>query len=276
LTEASKKVRIADAHTHIFPQKIAVKASNAIGKFYDIPMEYDGMTESLLSAGKKIGVGKYLVCSSATTPAQVMSINNFIFEQCNAHSEFMGFGTLHAYMEEPDKEIDRILEMGLKGIKLHPDFQLFDIDDEKAIPIYRRLTKEKLIVLFHTGDKRYEYSSPQKLRRVVDMIPDFVCIGAHFGGYNRWEDARIFSNHPNIYYDTSSALFKLPADEAVDIINEFGEDRFMFGTDYPMWDHEDELERFNTMKLTPAQREKIFYKNFEKLFGVEVPEIALP
>lgn len=270
MTQSQIPSKIIDAHAHIFPQKIAQKASAAIGDFYDIPMRYDGLAEHLLESGAAIGVKKYLVCSTATTPSQVGHINDFICQQCALHDEFFGLATLHPYMDNVDAEIDRIVAMGLHGVKLHPDFQKFNIDDERAMPMYRRLAAEKLIVLFHTGDDRYDFSSPRRLRRVVDAIPDFICIGAHFGGYNAWDESRKYLNHPHVYYDTSSTLFKLPADEARDIINEYGDDRFMFGTDYPMWDHARELERFMKMGLSDAQNEKLFYKNFEKLFGVKV------
>ena len=91
---------IVDAHAHIFPSKIAEKATTGIGKFYDVDMRYVGSPEHLLDSGRAIGVSKYFVHSVATTPAQVRSINSFIAEQCAAHPEFIGFGTLHPGVEE--------------------------------------------------------------------------------------------------------------------------------------------------------------------------------
>ena len=74
-------IKIADAHTHIYPAKIADKATAAIGDFYDISMDKIGTSKELIENGNVIGVDKYLVCSAATTPKQVESINNFLYEE---------------------------------------------------------------------------------------------------------------------------------------------------------------------------------------------------
>lgn len=261
-------MKIADAHTHIFPEKIADKAVSSIGGFYHIPMQHKGYPHSLIESGEKIGVSKYLVCSTATTPKQVVSINDFIWEKCQKYPQFLGFATLHPDFEDIDGEIDRILRLGLRGVKLHPDFQQFNIDDPRAMPMYRRLAKEGLPVLFHTGDARYDYSSPLRLERVCQQLPELICIAAHFGGYNRWQDVPGHLRRPNVYFDTSSSLFALPPEQAVEMIRFLGVDRFMFGTDFPMWDHTEELARFDRLPLTEQEREQIFHGTFEQLFHI--------
>lgn len=259
---------IADAHAHIFPQKIADKAVGAIGAFYDIPMDHRGLSEALLESGSAIGTSKYLVCSTATTPAQVRSINDFIAGECRAHPEFLGFGTLHPDYEDPAEEVARIAALGLHGVKLHPDFQKFDIDAPKAMELYRLCARAGLPVLFHTGDDRYDYSAPARLVQVARAIPDLKCLAAHFGGYNRWQDSPLYQGLDNVWFDTSSSLFKLPKEQALALIRLLGEDRFFFGTDFPMWDHTQELERFLSLGLPPETEEKILHGNFERFFGV--------
>ncbi|MDD4797049.1 MAG: amidohydrolase family protein [Eubacteriales bacterium] len=259
---------IIDAHAHIFPAKIAQKATRAIGKFYDIPMQDgSGLAETLVQEGGKIGVHRYLVCSTATTPAQVHSINDFIAGTCRQYPQFVGLATLHPAMDRPDDEIDRIVALGLHGVKLHPDFQQFNIDDPAALPIYRRLAREGLPVLFHTGDARYDYSAPVRLRRVLDDVAGLTAIAAHFGGYQRWSEARSVLTHPNVYFDTSSSLFALRADEAADMLREYGAQKCMFGTDFPMWNPAEELERFLQLPLSEDERRQVLGKTFCALFG---------
>lgn len=263
-------LKIIDAHSHIFPEKIAEKATEAISEFYDIPMRHFGFSQELINSGSKINILKYLVCSSATTPLQVESINDFISEECKKHNEFFGLGTLHPDMKEFDREIERILQLGLHGIKLHPDFQTFNIDDPSAISMYKNLAKAKLPVLFHMGDARYDYSAPLRLHRVLAQVPDLICIAAHFGGYQRWDDAQKYLKCDNIYFDTSSTLFALSKEDAVSLIDYFGEDKFMFGSDFPMWDHVEELKRYLNLGLSAEQNEKILHGNFEKLYQIEL------
>lgn len=175
---------IIDAHCHIYPDKIAARAAQSIGEFYDIPMDMDGTVDTLLRVGKQAGVTHYLVHSVATTPAQVHSINEFIAGTVQQHPGLMtGFGTLHPDSENIQADIEHLIDLGLKGIKLHPDFQKFNIDSEKALSIYR-LVAGRLPILIHTGDFRYDYSHPRRLKRAMEFVPDLTVIGAHFGGWS--------------------------------------------------------------------------------------------
>jgi len=186
----------------------------------------------------------------------VQSINHFIAAEQTAHPEFIGFGSLHPEYEDIEGEIDRMLAMNLKGIKLHPDFQKFNIDDEAAYPIYEA-AQGRLPILFHTGDDRYEFSKPVRLYRVLEKFPKLIAIGAHLGGYRCWDEVGVYLGHPRLYIDTSSALMFLSPERAVEIIRQHGTDRVFFGTDSPMWRHKDELERFYRLPLTPEERQKI-------------------
>lgn len=263
---------IIDAHAHIFPGKIAERASESIRDFYDLTMGFAGYPHTLVESGSKIGVKKYLVCSTATKPEQVLSINNFIAEKCKKYPEFFGFGSLHPHMPKESfaPEIERIRELGLHGIKLHSDFQQFDIDDPQMFPVYRLAAKAGLPVLFHMGDSRYEYSAPRRLAHVAQEIPELICLAAHYGGYERWDEAYRYLKLPNVWFDTSSSLFKLSKTDALAIMRHMGMDRFMFGTDFPMWEHEKELERFLALGLSEEDNDRVLYKNFEALHGVTV------
>ncbi len=262
-----KKYKIIDAHCHIYPQKIAAKAVAAIGNFYDIKMSEDGTAASLIRVGESIGVEKYVVHSTATTVHQVRSINEYIYGEMQSHPEFIGFMTLHNEMtdEAIEEEVELALSRGMKGVKLHPDFQKFNIDDAENI---YRVTAGKLPVLLHMGDKRYDFSSPERLRKMAEKYPEQTFIGAHFGGYSVWDKVECLKDLPNVYFDTSSSLWFLDKAKAADLIHRFGHERYFFGTDFPMWRHDEELKRFLALDLTEEEREDILYNNVAKLLGV--------
>lgn len=261
-------MKIIDSHAHIFPQKIATKASGAIGDFYGIKMHHDGMSHTFSALMKEAGVSKALVCSTATTPQQVVPINDFVAEKCKQYENFIGFATLHQDMEDAESEILRIKELGLHGIKLHPDFQKFKIDDERMFDTYKILEREKLPILFHTGDKRYNFSGPRHLIKIMEKFPDLVCIAAHFGGYSEWKAAREYPKSKNLFFDTSSSLHELGIDEALSLISHFGIEQFMFGSDYPMWTPSEEIEKVLALGLSEEDYEKVFHENFERLLGL--------
>lgn len=266
--EFAENYEICDAHAHIFPDKIAEKAVTSIGGFYGLPMDCPvGSAGELLKSGGRIGVSHYLVCSTATTPAQVVSINNFIIEQCRLHPEFVGFGALHPDFEDIEQEVQRCIDGGLKGIKLHPDFQQFYIDEDKAFRIYEAV-EGKLPLLIHMGDSRYDYSRPKRLENVLRNHPKLTAFAAHLGGYERWEEAASCLYFDNIRYDTSSSLEFISADFARDVIRSFGVEKVFFGTDFPMWDHAGELARFIKLGLTDSENKKILADNFKKQFDL--------
>ncbi|MCQ2232557.1 MAG: amidohydrolase family protein [Paludibacteraceae bacterium] len=259
---------IIDFHAHIYPAKIAEKASDTIGQFYNIQMKYKGSPESLLESGSQIGVDRYIVHSTATAPHQVESINNYIIGEVAAHPEFIGFGTIHPEYENYENELIRIYSAGLMGIKLHPDFQKFPIDLREMDDIYEVIAGLKMPILVHAGDYRYDYSGPKRIAHVLEKHPTLKVVAAHFGGYTQWEDSEKYLVGKNVWFDTSSSLWKLTPDEAMRMIRNHGVEKMLFGVDYPMWDHQEELERFNRLPLTQEEREAILYKNAVDLLGL--------
>ena len=263
-------MEIIDAHAHIYPQKIAEKATVTIGKFYDIKMAMPaGTAEQLIEDGKRAGVNRYVVHSVATTAHQVRSINEFIKKEMDEHEEFIGFMTLHQDLteEEIEKEVDWCIKNGFKGVKLHPDFQKFYIDGEDAEKFYR-VIGDRLPILFHTGDDRYEYSKPKRLATMAKKYPNVKFIAAHFGGYRCWKDVGFYVGLDNVYFDTCSSLTFISKETARDIIDLLGADKFFFGTDFPMWDAEKELERFNAIEMTNEERKMILSENIKKLLKI--------
>ncbi|MBQ7340018.1 MAG: amidohydrolase family protein [Clostridia bacterium] len=261
---------IIDAHAHIYPQKIAEKATKAIGDFYDIEMETSlGTAERLLEEGKMAGVDKYVVHSCATKAHQVRSINEFIKMEIDLHSEFIGFMTLHQDLTEKEivEEVDWCVKNGFKGVKLHPDFQKFYIDDENVEKIYRAVG-DKLPILFHVGDDRYDYSSPIRLAKIAKKYPSVNFIAAHFGGYCKWDEVEVYKGLKNVYFDTCSSLMFISPKKAREIIDMLGVDRFFFATDFPMWDPVGELKRFNEIPLTEEEKSLILSTNIKNLLKI--------
>lgn len=261
---------IIDFHAHIYPGKIAEKASKVIGEFYNMPMCYNGSVQRLLESGSQIDVTKYIVHSTATKPEQVESINNFIIEETRLHSDFIGFGTIHPDYQNFEFELERIKNAGLKGIKLHADFQKFQMDDEKMDKIYEAVQNQGLIILAHAGDYRFDFSSPKRIANVIKKHPNLKFVAAHFGGYTEWDKSEEFLVGKNVFFDTSSTLFKLPIEKAMQMIKKHGVEKFLFGTDYPMWNHKEEFERFSTLPLSEEEKQMILYKNAANLLNLSL------
>ena len=164
-------------------------------------------------------------------------------------------------------EVDWILQNGLKGIKMHPDSQRFPIDDPRLYPMYESL-QEKLPIMLHMGDPRYNYSHPVRLRKILDLFPKLNVIAAHFGGYTMYHTARELLWDTNCVFDISSAMMFMEPGEPEKYINCYGAERMAYGTDYPLWDPVQEMERFRQLKLTDDQFEQIAHKTAERILGL--------
>ncbi|MBR0303917.1 MAG: amidohydrolase family protein [Clostridia bacterium] len=263
---------IFDSHVHIYPDKIAAKASHNVGIFYGLDMDFNGTIDVLKDSCRKNGIERCLVHSVATTHDQVPKINDFIRSSVEASGGmFVGFCTLHPSMsaKEIEAEVDRVIAMGLHGVKLHPDCQKFAIDDPHAMEMYE-IIDGRLPILFHTGDVRYDFSNAERLRAAARRFPRQRMIGAHFGGYSDWDHAvKILAGIENVWYDESSSLDFISPELAKEYIHIYGADRIFFGTDYPMWSAESELERFNRIDLTDDEREMILWKNINRFLEME-------
>ncbi len=267
---------VIDAHCHIYPDKIAAKATAATEVFYGINhTELDGTVSLLIKEGTKAGVSHFVVQSVATTPQQVSSINRFIAETVKkSGGRFTGLGTLHPDSADIKGDIEELISLGLKGVKLHPDIQRFKIDDYRCLKIYENC-EGKLPILIHTGDSRYDYSNTNRLMPILEIYKELTVIGAHFGGWSLWEKATkelSVKKFPNFYVDCSSAFYALSDEKIKELIFDYGDDRVLFGTDYPMWNPRVEVKRFLSLGLSEKTQEKILYKNACKLFGIEMPE----
>lgn len=263
--------KIIDAHCHVYPDKIAEKASVSTGNFYEFDHRTeDGRISTLVKEGSEAGISHYVIQSVATTPSQVGSINEFIARTVKQSNGLMtGLGTLHPDTEDVESAVDKIIELGLKGVKLHPDIQRFELDCKKSMHIFE-VCEGRLPMLLHTGDSRYDYSNYNRLIPVLEAFPKLQVIGAHFGGWSMWEEAtEHIHKYENLIVDCSSSLYALSPETSVRLIRTYGADRVLFGSDYPVFTPTTEVKLFMNLDLAEEEREKILWDNAAKLFGIE-------
>ena len=258
-----------DFHTHVYPDAIASKAADNVRQFYNGlgNPAIDGSVQTLLDRGTAAGVEKFVILPVAVQPTRTRSINDFIISQVADQPRFFGYGTIHAAMENITGEISYIMEKGLRGLKMHPDYQLFPIDDPRLFPVYDMI-EDKLPIVFHMGDPRYDYSHPKRLKKVLELFPKLQVIAAHFGGYSMYELAAEELKGKDCVFDVSSSLMFMDEGVAERYINRHGAERFVYGSDFPMWDPVQEMERFMRLKLTDDQKEQIAHITAEEILKI--------
>lgn len=259
-------MKIFDVHVHIYPDKIARKASDSVGQFYDgIAMHGDGTLADCLRRQDEAGCTRFAAHSVALTPHNVESINRFILGAHELHPErIVPFAAIHPGLEDLDGAVKAMVKQGFKGIKIHPDMQKFRVDGAEAAPMMEAI-EGRLPLLIHCGDARYDYDGPRRILNLRRQHPKLQIICAHFGGWTEWDDAAALLPGNGLIIDTSSSLFKWPPERAAAAIRRFGVENVLYGTDYPMWDPKEELERFMRMDLSEGEREDILWNNAQRI-----------
>ncbi len=259
--------RVFDMHVHVFPDAIAKKAAGNTGKYYGVTMYADGTWGAFQkSLAKEPRIQKCLIHATATKPTQVEHVNEFVASLTN--DRLLGFGSMHADYENIEAEIDRMLALGLRGIKLHPDFQGFHADDDKAMRIYAA-AEGRLPVLFHVGDPKSDLSAPRRIRNILDTFPKLTIIAAHLGGYGTWDESEKYLVGQNVYFDTSSSVEFMDKARARYLIEAHGVEKCLFGTDFPMHDPTKTIEGILALGLSQAENKKIFWENAHSLLQIE-------
>ena len=262
---------IFDAHTHVFPDKLAGKALHNLSEICGQPYHSDGTVDGTLRVLKEWGVDGALCLHIATKPKQQASVNHFAAEV--QKRGLLCFGSVHPDAPDALDELARIRSLGLRGVKFHPDYQGFFADDPKAFPIYAAAEELGLPVAFHTGwdplSPDVVHAPPQAVAKVAEEFPKLTVIAAHMGGMARSAEAEEYlAGRPNVYFDTAVASLYTSPEEMLRLIRKHGPDRILFGSDCPWSRSVDELHFLQALPLTSAEMESILYGNAARLFGL--------
>ncbi|MGI6084842.1 MAG: amidohydrolase family protein [Acetivibrionales bacterium] len=261
---------IIDFHTHCFADEIAVSAIPFLEQQGNISAKTNGTVTALRKSMKTYGITYSILLNIATKPSQTEKINNWaVGVQKN---NIIAFGSIHPKYESWKNELKRIKELGIKGIKYHPEYQDFYVDDEAMYPVYERAFELGLIVAFHAGgDIGYSppfHCTPERLNRMIGHFKGGNIIAAHMGGYKYWDDVERYLVGKDIYFDTSFAVGVMAKEQAIRIIQNHGYKKILFGTDSPWKDQGEAVQSIRELNLNQDIEGAIFYKNAVKLLDM--------
>ncbi|MFQ3573206.1 MAG: amidohydrolase family protein, partial [Thermodesulfovibrionales bacterium] len=179
-----------DFHTHAFPDRIYKRAMETLTEHATVKAYLDGSLQSLIKSMDSAGISKSVLCNIATRPGQFDSIISWCREIQS--DRIIPLPSIHPNDELWDRRISEIAESGFKGIKLHPYYQEFVIDAKGMIPIYKRLAREGLFIVIHTGFdiafERVRIADAVRVINVLNEVPDLKLITTHLGGWDDWQE----------------------------------------------------------------------------------------
>ena len=257
---------IIDFHTHFFPDKIAKDAIEKVSTISNgiIKPHTNGTLTSLVNSSQEVGVNYSVTLPVATKIEQVRSINSNL--PIN-NSNIIPFGALNPYMaiKDVEQEIDNLLSLGIKGVKLHPEYQDFYINNSQFEEFFNLLQESKLLVLFHAGFDPGPFSSdhakPEDFVQLIERFPKLQIVAAHLGGLMMWDRVYNYLAGKNLYFDTAAIVGTISEDEFVNIVRKHGAERILFGSDSPWEDQKVALDFILNSSLRSVEKEMIIGKN---------------
>lgn len=248
-----------DIHAHAFHPKIASKVVEQLQHHYGIPAIGNGLLEDMEPRLRRAGIQYSAVLAAATKKEQVEPANQYAVSLLK-HPGVIPFGTMHPDYEKMDEMLAYLWDNGIRGIKLHPDFQGFRLDDPRLDSFFGAI-EGRFTLLVHVGDKlppADNPSCPYKVAAIKRKHPRLQMIAAHFGGVWHWQYVVDALKGLDIYMDTSSSLFAIPQELLEGIFNSFPRKNFLFGSDYPLFDCNDEIELLRRrLRLSDSEVEEI-------------------
>lgn len=264
---------IIDFHTHIFPDKIAARTIEALSKVSGIKAATDGTLDGLLASMERSGVDLSVIMPVVTKPAQFESVNTFAAKLNEQYvGRLLSFGGIHPDSEDYKRELHRIKELGLPGIKLHPDYQGVMIDDVRYMNIIEYADALDLAILVHAGIDiglpEPVHCPPDKTRKVLDTLKPKKLVLAHMGGWKQWDEVYEYLAGEQVYLDTAFCFDYMEQDMFMKLCEKHGTDWILFGTDSPWSDARRDLEVIKSLPLTDDEKEAIFSGNAKKLLNM--------
>lgn len=266
-----------DFHNHLFPDALAVRTIPHLAQISKVPPHSDGTVAGTLKVMEAWGTSLAVVQHIATKPGQQHNVNKFAVQVQQENPRLRSFGSVHPHDPQALEELDFIHRSGLLGVKLHPAYQQCFAIDEAYFPLYEKMERLGLMVLFHAGIDPVSptnYAPAQDLATIAKTFPKLTIIAAHMGAVGDPESARLLCPYENIYFDTALAALFLEPGSYERLIREKGVDHILFATDCPWNSAPSELALLDRLSLTPGERELIDWKNAARL--LHLTEKGLP
>jgi len=265
------KAGIIDFHTHTFPDSLAPRAmAKLVRQTPAMRNVLNGTREALRESMRTSGISVSVMLPIATKPSHVQPI---IDDAVTVNSpDLIAFGALHPLDTDFTARVAFMHRRGIKGIKLHPEYQNFTIDDRALYPAYEALEAAGLIVVFHAGNDPGPFSNthslPAHIARVGQAFPRLRIVAAHMGGYRTWDEAERYLCGTDIFFDTAAVHDAMPPELFLRIARSHGTEKILFGSDSPWFDQHRCVEWVDSLPLSEAEKERVFSQNARALLGI--------
>lgn len=254
---------LIDFHTHTFPHKLAGKVVKNFSQIRSIPTP---TPECLYEHLHLAGVQRAVNLPVAFRPDTVSHVNDFAFQLQSP--TYLTLAAIHPDSPDVLEQLEELKHQGVKGVKLHPELQVFDFEDPKYKPLYNKIGDLGLITVIHSGlsfSKKVPQLTPKVYLPMAAEFKGAPVVLAHMGGTRITEEESAIAMDLPVYVDTSLSTLLIQPDDFLRQLEGFGVERVLFGSDFPYALPEDMLTYLEALPLTPEERQAIYCDNAIRL-----------
>jgi predicted TIM-barrel fold metal-dependent hydrolase len=280
---------VIDVHVHVQPLAEMRPAARALmGRTAEEMAALEALMrrpEEILARMDRAGVERIVMINYVSPDLMgfTAAVNDFAAGIArHAPDRLVPFGGVHPrYTSDPGGDVERLREMGIRGLKIHPPHQEFAANAYlDALPglaaVYGKAQELGMPVMIHTGTSifpgaRNRFADPMPADDVAVDFPDLVLILAHAGRPLHTETAFFLARrHPNVHLDVSG----IPPRRLLHYLPRLPQiaDKVLWGTDWPspgVHDLSQNIDEFLALDLSSDVQRKILHDNAYKIFGWE-------
>lgn len=254
---------VLDFHVHLYPDPLAGKAVGHLAQRFGNPPAFDGTVGGMKANLAESGILGALNLPVATKPDQVGSIN--FWAAATNQGPVYSLATIHPDTHDIPGTLTAVKAAGFKGVKLHPEYQDFTLDDPRMTPVWETCSALGLFVFLHAGGERVFtppfHTTPSALADLLVRYPHLIVVAAHLGGFQMWDEAEAVLIGKGLYLDLSHTLFWMPEEQLVRMVRNHGANKIIFGSDAPWQRPAEVLKAFLALPFTQTQQRKILWDN---------------
>ena len=285
---------LIDAHTHAWPIQDLATLNQRLplldGAMDDADphkwrLRHDGTIETLLKHEKAAGIDRFVLLPIASKPNKVPVLNRWVASQAHKHNEIIPFGTLAANSVRLQHDLQELIGLGHKGVKIHSLLQQLRMDSPEADHMFGAIADANLPVVLDSMDlQRISLVKPhlapimqmgvpfqtntEIIHRLARRFSHLTIVAAHLGCMYAWDLLGPLYDLDNVYFDLSYVSGLVPPEKATEIIHRKGADRILFGTDAPWRSQQNVVAWFHELGLSTTERKRIGADNFLEITGV--------
>lgn len=272
---------VIDAHVHLYPDAIAAKIVPELARRFGNPQAFDGTVEGCRRKNLADCISAAVNLPVATKPDSINNTNRFWANhlpqnEAGMPSAVVSLAAFHPLVEDKGRALEKIAADGFAGVKMHPEYQRFRLDDKGMDDAWAAMSELGLVAYLHAGGERVfdppYRSTPADVVNLHKRFPDLKIVAAHLGGFGMWDDAERIIIGTGIHLDLSHTFFWVPHEQLLRMIRKHGAERLLFGSDAPWQDAGKILEAFMALPLTYRERRLICHDNAAELLNIKLTE----